>query len=161
MRFYRPSIYIGSKLGRRRASNAIDLIGKRFGMLVCVVSVGVDKRQSRLWSCRCDCGGTTIASTGNLRSGNSKSCGCRRSEAHNQATEKQRQRSQDGLQQRLSLIAYPASISDIAIAIFSGDTVRAAQWASENTKSGWLYRSSRGIYCRRDVRDVSSESSDV
>jgi hypothetical protein len=56
--------------------DAIDLTGERFGMLVAVklVRVGLERR----WKCVCDCGGGTIATVGNLRSGNSKSCGCRK-----------------------------------------------------------------------------------
>jgi hypothetical protein len=57
------------------------MIGERFGMLV-VVALS-DKRQirKRLWQCVCDCGGQTLATTGNLRSGNSKSCGCEKRQA--------------------------------------------------------------------------------
>src|SRR5262245_41716041 len=57
------------------------MIDERFGMLVIVAAS--DKRQSkkRLWVCACDCGGSTLATTGNLRSGNSKSCGCEKRQA--------------------------------------------------------------------------------
>lgn len=55
-----------------------NLVGMRFGKLV-VIELDCqrkDKKNQRYWKCRCDCGNETIVSTGNLRSGNSKSCGC-------------------------------------------------------------------------------------
>lgn len=53
-----------------------NLQGKRFGRLVveCRVPGGA-------WLCRCDCGLTSIAITGNLKRKNSRSCGCAWKEA--------------------------------------------------------------------------------
>lgn len=58
----------------------MDLTGQRFGALV---ALSRDERPSKgaRWLCACDCGGTTIAFTYNLRSGHTKSCGCIRNEA--------------------------------------------------------------------------------
>ena len=56
-----------------------DLIGQRFGKLVVlrrVKRIGVS-RASR-WLCRCDCGRETITRGPSLRSGETKTCGCRR-----------------------------------------------------------------------------------
>ncbi len=55
-----------------------DLTGKQFGRLtVCSVS---DKRayakQVKCWLCICECGQQTIATTGTLTGGGTKSCGC-------------------------------------------------------------------------------------
>lgn len=50
----------------------IDITGHRFGRLVVI---GRDQKQPH-WNCRCDCGEIARCSTGNLKSGNSKSCGC-------------------------------------------------------------------------------------
>ena len=57
-----------------------DLTGKRFGKLV------VKELHNRIiqpsgqlrieWLCKCDCGGETIVSSGNLSSGHTTSCGC-------------------------------------------------------------------------------------
>jgi hypothetical protein len=58
-----------------------DLRGKRFGSLTVLDRAGTrgdSRHQSRLWKCQCDCGNTSTASTNNLTSGNSKSCGCER-----------------------------------------------------------------------------------
>lgn len=55
-----------------------DITGERFGRLV-VVSLhnpGGRGRHAR-WLCRCDCGATNDVTSGNLRSGNALSCGCR------------------------------------------------------------------------------------
>lgn len=55
-----------------------DLIGQRFGKLVVIEQAEGGKdaagHKYRRWLCACDCGGTTIASTANLRGG--KHCGC-------------------------------------------------------------------------------------
>ncbi len=57
----------------------IDLKGKRFGSLL-VVERTDNIRNSReaIWSCKCDCGKTSIIRGYHLRSGNTKSCGCLR-----------------------------------------------------------------------------------
>lgn len=56
-----------------------NLIGQRFGRLV------VEKRHGSVnhagysratWFCRCDCGGTAVVTTSNLKGGGSNSCGC-------------------------------------------------------------------------------------
>lgn len=51
----------------------LDLTGQKFGKLTAVEFVPGGKSS---WRCRCECGEEPIVSTGNLRSGNSKSCGC-------------------------------------------------------------------------------------
>jgi hypothetical protein len=59
----------------------VDITGQRFGRLTVVAEHGWDRGQRMLyWRCLCDCGGETIASHKNLRSGNTKSCGCLRIE---------------------------------------------------------------------------------
>jgi hypothetical protein len=65
---------MASNLGRRHG-----LTGERFGRLIVVEEVG-SRNGKLLWRCSCDCGGQTIAPTGNLRSGNTKSCGCLRTD---------------------------------------------------------------------------------
>ena len=53
-----------------------DLTGMRFGRLVVVEYVGKSK-QGRMWRCKCDCGGETLATAGRLNYGNVTSCGCK------------------------------------------------------------------------------------
>lgn len=50
------------------------MIGQKFGRLT------VAGRDGQHWVCDCDCGGKTRALAGNLRKGNTKSCGCLRRE---------------------------------------------------------------------------------
>lgn len=59
-------------------SKIIDLTGKRFGRLVVIKWVGKDKWRHRRWLCKCDCKNKNeiIVTGGNLRNGNTKSCGC-------------------------------------------------------------------------------------
>lgn len=62
--------------------NAIDLTGQRFGRLVVVEEAGRDKQSKVMWQCKCDCDGTATVVSSNLKSGNTKSCGCLIEEAH-------------------------------------------------------------------------------
>jgi hypothetical protein len=53
----------------------LDLSGQRFGRLTAVRPAGKYGRCVR-WLCRCDCGQHVEVVSRNLRSGNSRSCGC-------------------------------------------------------------------------------------
>jgi len=65
-------------LGRKRNLRGLDLIGKVSGELV-VVATAPKKKHSNFWLCRCSCGKDHFqVSTGNLLSGNTTSCGCRK-----------------------------------------------------------------------------------
>lgn len=52
-----------------------DLTGQRFGKLVALDSPYI-KNEQRVWRCMCDCGRETFVLAGNLRKGNTMSCGC-------------------------------------------------------------------------------------
>lgn len=52
-----------------------NLIGMRFGKLRVTQRVTDGKSNTR-WVCQCDCGGQTVAVSGNLKSMRHKSCGC-------------------------------------------------------------------------------------
>lgn len=56
----------------KKTVNLKDLTGKRFGKLL------VLKRdtQKAKWLCQCNCGNTTLVSTGNLTTNRTQSCGC-------------------------------------------------------------------------------------
>lgn len=61
--------------------NRSNLTGRKFGRLTVVrQSLADSSQQSLVWECQCDCGNTRTVATGNLTSGNSKSCGCLRVE---------------------------------------------------------------------------------
>ncbi|NRG30670.1 hypothetical protein [Niallia circulans] len=56
-----------------------ELMGKTFGKLTVIgYRYGTDKAPF-LWECLCECGETTTARTGDLRSGSVSSCGCLKS----------------------------------------------------------------------------------
>lgn len=61
----------GNPTGRPK----VDISGKRFGRLVVLHPCG-SKGHSALWLCLCDCGMHTEVPGPQLRSGNTKSCGC-------------------------------------------------------------------------------------
>lgn len=52
--------------------------GERFGMLVTIAPTGRRQNGCIVWECKCDCGNTVFAASGNLVSGNTTSCGCKR-----------------------------------------------------------------------------------
>lgn len=61
--------------------NKKDLTGKTFGYLYVlgpddIIFVGKDQKRRQTWSCQCICGAIINVSTGDLTSGNTKSCGC-------------------------------------------------------------------------------------
>jgi len=53
-------------------------VGRRYGRLVVVSREpdGHSRRGEKRWLCKCDCGTMTVVYQGNLRRGQSKSCGC-------------------------------------------------------------------------------------
>lgn len=57
-------------------SKLIDLTGQRFGRLTVLERAKNDKLGRARWLCRCDCGKEKIVSGTNLRSGQTRSCGC-------------------------------------------------------------------------------------
>ena len=63
-------------------ARAIDISAQRFGRWTAIAFAGRGghKGRERLWSVVCDCGATGSLSTSTLTSGNSRSCGCFRSE---------------------------------------------------------------------------------
>ncbi len=54
----------------------VDLTGQRFNRLTVRSYFGKSKHNCSLWLCDCDCGGTNVVRTADLRSGHTKSCGC-------------------------------------------------------------------------------------
>lgn len=67
---------------------SIDLVGMPpFGKLTVIAPAGTAEigdtalHKVRMWLCRCECGKEVVRSTGALRTGNTKSCGCWKSEA--------------------------------------------------------------------------------
>lgn len=71
--------YSGFK--KHQKETEVSLIGKRFGLLTVeeegpVIDVGTSKKKRKTWECKCDCGQVTFVTTGDLTSGNTKSCGC-------------------------------------------------------------------------------------
>lgn len=68
--------------------SAIDLTGRRFGRLVALERANSPSSGKR-WRCLCDCGASPTVSGACLRDGNTRSCGCLKSEmtaARNRAT---------------------------------------------------------------------------
>ncbi len=56
----------------------IDLTGQKFGRLLVVSRSRNDETGRARWTCACDCGTVVIIHAGNLRSPNTRSCGCLR-----------------------------------------------------------------------------------
>lgn len=63
------------------AYNFDDLTGRRFSRLVVLRRYDTpDEKHMSYWQVRCDCGVEFIATRSNLISGNTRSCGCLRTE---------------------------------------------------------------------------------
>lgn len=54
----------------------VNMLGVRAGRLTVVSYYGKNKTNEALWVCLCDCGKEVIIKGRNIRSGNTKSCGC-------------------------------------------------------------------------------------
>lgn len=59
----------------KRGKRVVDLTGRRFGRLVVLELVGMDRGNSK-WKCVCDCGNYTYARASPLGCGDKQSCGC-------------------------------------------------------------------------------------
>lgn len=55
-----------------------ELIGQRFGKLTVIEYIGKikERNNANVWKCLCDCGNITFATTSELKSSHTKSCGC-------------------------------------------------------------------------------------
>lgn len=62
----------------RQSKPRQDLTGQKFNNLIPIEYIKGGK-----WRCICDCGNTTIVDTRNLKSGHTKSCGCKIKETKN------------------------------------------------------------------------------
>lgn len=60
----------------------LNMVGRRFGLLIVTAEDPVRRNpRSPQWFCQCDCGVVSSVTGGNLRQGNTQSCGCLRREA--------------------------------------------------------------------------------
>ena len=66
-------------MGRDYSTRKLDLTGNRYGYLT-VLGPAANVGGRTAWRCRCDCGNETVAKAHHLRSGHTKSCGCRNGE---------------------------------------------------------------------------------
>ena len=57
--------------------------GQKFCRLTVVKKLGSSHKNGVVWECLCDCGNTTVKSSGNLQSQGHTSCGCAAKEPHN------------------------------------------------------------------------------
>lgn len=55
-----------------------SLVGQRIGKLVVEEQADSTDSGQRRWLCRCDCGNTCIATTGNLNRGRTTNFGCKK-----------------------------------------------------------------------------------
>lgn len=54
----------------------IDLTGRRFGRLIVIKVADSNKYGKYKWLCKCNCGNEKVVRGGDLRSGDTQSCGC-------------------------------------------------------------------------------------
>lgn len=70
----------------------VDLTGFKFDRLE-VVCLERKTKSGKVWTCKCDCGNTTTAKTGDLTSGHKRSCGCLKREVVVKRNKSEEQRS--------------------------------------------------------------------
>jgi len=73
-------LLIGLLLRGKIMSKKINLAGQKFGRWLVVKENGRSKWRDVLWECECECGATSLLKSCELRSGNTKSCGCLKKE---------------------------------------------------------------------------------
>ena len=62
--------------------NFIDITNQKFGMLTAIKATEKKQGKKIIWLCRCDCGNFTEVAGTDLRTGNTKSCGCMRHKSY-------------------------------------------------------------------------------
>lgn len=63
-------------LKHKESVKRVDLSNKRFGKLTAMRFSRIGERGTTFWLCRCDCGKEIEVTYNNLKSGNTRSCGC-------------------------------------------------------------------------------------
>lgn len=63
-------------LQRENQYLAEDVTGERFGRLVAIEKTSEKQNHGYKWLCKCDCGNEHTVLIANLKNGNTKSCGC-------------------------------------------------------------------------------------
>lgn len=58
----------------------VDITGERYGILTALRKLEKDKWGNYFWECECDCGKVFKTTSGRIRSGMTKSCGCLRAD---------------------------------------------------------------------------------
>lgn len=58
-----------------------SLVGQRFERLLVLSRAGTNKSKRSTWNCKCDCGKETVTPGHDLTRGNTKSCGCLKTDA--------------------------------------------------------------------------------
>ena len=112
-----------------------DLTGQRFGRLT-VVNRGPDRispKGARLvcWNCRCDCGNMTLVDAGNLRGGNTKSCGCLKKETSRQNAQANRKYNKYEIQGNI-VVGTTTAGDKFLIDIDDLEKIKEYTWRTEN-----------------------------
>lgn len=126
-----------------------NLKGKRFGKLFAVRNLEQRGASgSVLWECRCDCGNTVVVQSGSLISGNTRSCGCLKSQTASRTMRRRvKAESVDGT--RLSYITgtrFSHNTSGVRGVSYQQSS---GMWKAEITFKGKRYY--LGIYKTRDL----------
>ena len=139
----------------------IDLIGQKFGKLRVVGKTEKrTKHGSIMWLCECECGNVLNVSSGNLRSGNTNSCGC---------YNKQRIKETQTKQNRFDLsheygVGYTSNNEEFLFDLEDYDKIKNNCWCINN--EGYLISTVRGsrtefIYMSRVIMNISDNRYDV
>lgn len=72
---------------RAQQGRFINEKGNKYGKLTVLEFAGWSNKRGSMWKCQCDCGNIVIVEGTNLRTGNTKSCGCIRQSYGEERTE--------------------------------------------------------------------------
>ena len=81
-KFCSQECYTKNKIGRK-SSRLDDLTGRSFGHWTVIRRIKVEGKKDTYWSCQCGCGKISNVTSHSLKSGGSKSCGCKSKEKIN------------------------------------------------------------------------------
>ena len=140
----------------------VDLTGKRFGRLTVIRKTNQRTNHgSIIWLCHCDCGNDDCyVSSGNLRSGNTNSCGC---------YNKQRIKETQTKQNRFDLsgdygVGYTEKGEEFYFDLEDYDKIKNNCWCITN--EGYFISTERGnrtkfVYLSRTIMNVTDNTYDV
>lgn len=134
------------------------MTGQKIGRLTVIERCGSTKNNKALWLCKCECGGETKATTGDLRSGNTKSCGCLQKET---TSDVKKQYNRYDLTNDYG-IGYDSNNNEFYFDLEDYEKIKKHYWYVDNRKNyGYVYCKTSNLILHRFVMDCNDEDLEV